>query len=46
MELPLKGKKLTTVGDSVGFTVDAAYVKNGLLKRDVLYDIIIKEAKE
>lgn len=43
MEILMKNKKLITVGESVGFTVDAAYIRNGQLKLGQYYNIVVKE---
>ena len=41
MELKLKNKKITKIGGSKGFIIDAAYFKNKQIFEDQLYDLII-----
>lgn len=46
MAITLKNKKLTTVGDSKGFTVNKAYIDNGQLLMDEEYDITIAKSQQ
>lgn len=43
--ITLKGKKLAKIGDSKGFIVDAAYVRDGQIVEDKLYDVSITESE-
>lgn len=42
--MEIKKKKLVKIGDSHAFIVDAAYIRNGQISPDKLYNIEIKEA--
>ena len=44
--IKLKHKKLTTIGGSKGFIIDAAYLKNGLVLDKEEYSLIIIPSKE
>jgi len=46
MELILKKKKLTTIGGSQGFIIETAYIRNGQISKDVLYDLVIKPSSD
>ena len=41
MELKLKNKKLTTIGGSRGFIIEAAYFNNKQISEDGEYDLTI-----
>lgn len=45
-EMQLKKKKLTKIGNSYGFTVPMAFVTNGQIDTEKLYDLDIKEASK
>ena len=42
MSINLTRKKLTKIGGSFGFIVDSAFINNGMIEKNVEYDIDIK----
>jgi hypothetical protein len=42
-KITLKGKYIVQVGDSLGFTVDRAYFKNGQMDEKKQYTVTIEE---
>ncbi len=45
MELKLKNKKLTTIGGSRGFIIEAAYFNNKQISEELEYDLTIMPSK-
>ncbi len=46
MKLKLKNKKITQIGGSKGFIIEAAYFKNKQISEDEEYDLIITPSSD